>query len=39
LNAYEKAMAQVQQANRGAAYANNSYMQNGYRQNAGNAGY
>ena len=39
LNAYDKAMAEVQQANRGAAYANNSYMQNGYRQNAGNAGY
>ena len=35
LNSYERAMAQTQQANRGAAYANNAYNQNQYRQAAG----
>ena len=32
LNAYEKSMAQMQQENRQAAYANNAYIQNSYRQ-------
>lgn len=35
LNSYEKAMAQTQQSNRQAAFANNAYQQNNYRQAAG----
>ena len=37
MNAYEKAMAQQQQNNRAAAYANNGYQQHAYKQNSGNA--
>jgi hypothetical protein len=36
LNSYEKAMAQTQQANRGAAYANNAYMARAFKQASGN---
>ena len=32
LNSYERSMAQMQQDNREAAYANNAYIQNTYRQ-------
>lgn len=38
LNAYENAMAQIAQSNRGAAYSNNAYEQNEYRNMAGNGG-
>jgi hypothetical protein len=38
LNSYEKAMAQTQQANRQASFANNAYQQNSYQQAAGNRG-
>ena len=38
LNAYENAMAQISQSNRGAAYSNNAYKQNEYRNMAGNGG-
>jgi hypothetical protein len=35
LNAYENAMSQTQQNNRGAAFANNAFQQNQYKQAAG----
>lgn len=35
IGAYENAMAQTAQANRGAAYANNAFQQNQYRQAGG----
>lgn len=38
LNAYERAMAQTAQSNRGAAYSNNAYKENEYRNMAGNGG-